>query len=204
MFLGARRRSTAGDSSALRGSPNGGFLSLHPAPAVLVALSRRSSDCRAVIGSVLDAPREKRGRGHMVAAAPFAWPMAGSTRDRRALGNREQTPSLAAGSGLNVARAGPSPGAGHPGPRTRKRRALLCPIVSLSPPGRRFLAVRGSKSAFRLRYYRIPLIKCPGGPTSRSILIIGAGPIVIGQAASSTIGTQAAKALKEEVGPRPT
>jgi hypothetical protein len=163
----ARRRSTAGDSSALRGSPNGGFLFAPPGPgrargavAPQFRLSRRHR-----IG-----PRcttRQRGRGHMVAAAPFAWPMAGSTRDRMPLGNREQTPSLAAGSGLNTARAGPSPGAGHPGPRTRKRRALfLCPIVSLSPPGRRFSAVRGSKSAFRLRYYRIPLIKCPGGPTS--------------------------------------
>ena len=163
-----RRRSTAGDSSALRGSPNGGFLSLHPAPAVLVSavapqfrLSRRHR-----IG-----PRcttRQRERGHMVAAAPFAsgrWPARPATACRR--GNREQTPSLAAGSGLNTARAGPSPGAGHPGPRTRKRRALfLCPIVSLSPPGRRFSAVRGSKSAFRLRNYRISLIKCPGGPTS--------------------------------------
>ena len=110
----------------------------------------------------------QRGRGHMVAAALFAcgrWPARPATACLR--GNREQTPSLAAGSGLNTARAGPSPGAGHPGPRTRKRRALfLCPIVSLSPPGRRFSAVRGSKSAFRLRYYRISLIKCPGGPTS--------------------------------------
>jgi hypothetical protein len=66
---------------------------------------------------------------------------------------RAQTPSLPPRSGLNSARAGPSPGAGHPVPRTRKRRALfLCPIASLSPAGRGWGkgAQRTSRSSCRI------------------------------------------------------
>jgi hypothetical protein len=81
MLLRAPPSSSCG-SSALRGSPNGGFLSLHPAPAVLVALSRRSSDCRAVIGSVLDAPRDNESAVIWLPPALFASGRAGSADDR--------------------------------------------------------------------------------------------------------------------------
>ena len=41
--------------------------------------------------------------------------------------------------------------------------------------------------------------RCPSAPTSRSILIIGAGPIIIGQACEFDYsGAQACKALREE------
>jgi carbamoyl-phosphate synthase large subunit len=80
------------------------------------------------------------------------------------------------------------------------RRALfLCPRLALSPRGRGFPGALPSAAKFRPRSYRIFLKAMAKRTDISSILIIGAGPIVIGQACEFDYsGTQACKALKAE------